>query len=253
MSLCRVLFACLLLLPAASPAAADHDRLRLLTEEYPPFSFSRDGVIAGAAVDQVSTLMARAGLDYDLEIMPWARAYALTLRAPRTCIFTTAHSRERDLQFAWVEPLVVSTMVAIGRRGSGLTPRKLDDLRGLKLGTQLADHAEGFLRERGFQDLDLAPDITLTLKKLETGRIDVAFTTVSALRSLTEQGHAIEPLLMLPAQIYGIACHRSTPPALIDAMQTALDSMIADGTQAAIARRYGLGFESLAPPRQKGE
>ena len=102
-------------------------------------------------------------------------------------------------------------------------------------------------------DLDLAPDFTRTLKTLERGRIDVAFTSRSGFRSLQQQGYAIEPLLELPAQVYGIACHRNFPKPLLARMQAELDRLIREGTQDEIGARYGLPAENLAPIPQKSQ
>jgi polar amino acid transport system substrate-binding protein len=50
--------------------------------------------------------------------------------------------------------------------------------------------------------------------------------------------------LVLSEQIYSIACNKSVPDADIAKMQAGLDKLIADGTQAALIKKYGLDTKS---------
>ena len=61
---------CLSLAPLSAPLA---DTLHFVTEEYAPFNYTKDGKITGIAVEQVEAIAKAAGIDYTLEIMPWAR------------------------------------------------------------------------------------------------------------------------------------------------------------------------------------
>ena len=48
--------------------SASATELKMLTEDYAPLNFERDGQIVGIATDQVVEMMARAGVDYDMEL-----------------------------------------------------------------------------------------------------------------------------------------------------------------------------------------
>ena len=62
----QIAFALALLLSGTANAQT----LQLLTEEYPPYNFSKDGVISGAAVEQAELMMKATGTPYSLEILP---------------------------------------------------------------------------------------------------------------------------------------------------------------------------------------
>ncbi|SEH65942.1 amino acid ABC transporter substrate-binding protein, PAAT family [Rhizobium tibeticum] len=211
----------------------------LATEEYPPFSYRDGKTIKGASVEQVEKVMKDAGIDYKIEMMPWARAYNLAQTTPMSCVFTTAHSAKRDPMFRWVEPLLVDRNILITRSGSGVTAKNLEEARPYTVGTQRDDYTEVTLKENGFTKLDVATDFNATLRKLLNGRIDMMPISEIYFGKLKAQ-QPLEKLTVLSSQPMGIACEKSFPSDLLTKMQAALDKLIADGTQQTIFTKYGL-------------
>src|SRR3546814_15326557 len=95
-ALAAAAIAALLALP---PGPAAGEVLHLTTEQYAPFNFDQDGEIRGLGADQVREIMRRSGLAYDMELLPWSRAIGLARERPMTCVFTTAHTVDRNAQF----------------------------------------------------------------------------------------------------------------------------------------------------------
>jgi len=210
------------------------------TEEYPPFNY-RDGKTAvGATVEQVRKIMADIGVDYSIEIMPWARAYAQALATPMTCVFLTAHNDERDKLFKWVEPLLVDRNILIKHAGSGVTADTLDEARTYIVGTWREDYTEGMLRRANFPRIDVGSDFKATLKKLMSDRIDLMPISEIYFDKLKKEGNAVEKVTILSEQPMGIACQKDFPEDLSKRMQAALDRLITDGTQKQIFLKYGL-------------
>ncbi|MDB5550839.1 MAG: hypothetical protein JWL86_823 [Rhizobium sp.] len=214
--------------------------IRLVTEEYPPFSFRENGKYKGSSIDQVDILMKQAGLDYTIDMMPWARALALAEKQPMHCVFSTAHNEERDPHFKWVEPLLTGRTLLIRKTGSKIDPHTIDEAKDYLVGTQRDDFTADLLKKHGFEKLDLASDFNLTLKKLMLGRIDLMPISEDYYGKLRNEGVGIESTLVLSEQIYSIACNKSVPDADVAKMQASLDKLIADGTQAALLKKYGL-------------
>lgn len=214
--------------------------MKFVTEEYPPFNYSRNGEIAGIAVEQLRLMADAAGLSYTIEIMPWARAIALAESRPMHCVFTTGHNAERAPKFVWVKPLLEDRMVMVRRKGADVKPETLDDAMKLRVGSQRDDFAVEFLRERGYQDIDLATGIELTLGKLLSDRIDLMPTSVKTFKKMVQDGYAVEQAMLMEGQVYGIACHRDTPADIVARLQAALDELITSGEQDRIFARYGL-------------
>jgi len=219
------------------PATAE-DTLHLTTEQYAPFNFASGTTIAGLGADQVREVMRRSGIAYDMELMPWSRAIGLAREKSMTCVFTTAHTVERNSHFKWVEPLLVERTLLIRAADSAVTATSVADATGYRTGTQTGDYTVELLRNAGFSQIDLARDLDLTLKKLLSGRVDLMAASESYVHRLQGERVPIEEVAVLFEQVFSVACSLDTPDGLVKRMQKALDEIIADGTQAEILARY---------------
>lgn len=233
-----LLFALCLSLAPLSQAVAD--TLHFVTEEYAPFNYTKDGKITGIAVDQVEKVAKAAGIDYTLEIMPWARAFAMAENQPNTCVFTTGYNRERAERFVWVNPLLKDQMVLLKRKGDAYDGLTIVAARELKVGSQRGDFAVEALELLGFKNIDLAADIDITLRKLVSGRIDLMPTSIKTYKKLIKDGYPVEKAMLMAGQVYGLACNRQTPLGLIKGLQAELDKLIVSGEQDRIFTAYGL-------------
>ncbi|GMB80404.1 transporter substrate-binding domain-containing protein [Shinella zoogloeoides] len=228
---------CLSLAPL-TPALAE--TLHFVTEEYAPFNYLQDGRITGIGVEQVETIARASGIDYTMEIMPWARAFAMAKNQPMHCVFTTGFNRERADQFVWVNPLLKDEMVLLKRKDGSKGPATVQEALAMKVGSQRGDFAVEALEDLGFKEIDLAADIDLTLRKLLSGRIDLMPTSIKTYRNLVNQGQPVEKAMLMAGKTYGIACQKDTPPALIARLQAELDKLILSGGQDRIFTAYGL-------------
>ncbi|MET3855507.1 MULTISPECIES: transporter substrate-binding domain-containing protein [unclassified Rhizobium] len=221
------------------PTAAAAETVSFFTEEYAPFNYRDGKVIKGATVEQVEKVMADIGVDYTLELVPWARAYGMAQTTPMTCVFATAHNSTRDPLFKWIEPLLVDRNILITKTGSGVKADTLDEAKQYTVGTQREDYTETTLKEKGFTKLDVASDFNATLRKLLGGRIDMMPISELYFDKL-KQEQPLEMVTVLSTQPMGIACQKDFPDDLRRRMQVALDKLIADGTQRQIFQKYGL-------------
>lgn len=237
----RILLAGMLSLFATSVFA---EPLKLVTEDYPPYAYRDNGTLTGSSVDQIDLMMKATGQDHTVEMMPWARALALAGKQPMYCVFTTTHNDERDPHFKWVEPLLSGRTLLVRKAGSKVNPASLDEARTFLVGATRDDFAADILKAKDFKKIDLAADFNLSLKKLLLGRVDMMPIAEDYYNKLRRDGTEIERVLVLSEQIYSLACNKSVPDGEIARMQGALDKLIADGTQAAILKKYGLEVES---------
>src|SRR3546814_11531708 len=89
-----------------------------------------------------------------------------------TCVFTTAHTVDRNAQFKWVEPLLVERTLLIRAAGSGVDPADLAAATAYRTGTQTGDYTVELLQNAGFTDIDLARGLDHPLQKPLSGRVD---------------------------------------------------------------------------------
>jgi polar amino acid transport system substrate-binding protein len=222
------------------PSIAQAEIVNFTTEEYPPFNYRDGKTPVGATVEQVEKIMADIGVDYSIDVMPWARAYNQAQTTPMTCVFATAHNDARDKLFKWVQPLLIDRNILIRHTGSSITAATLDEARHYVVGTWREDYTETTLRQANFTRIDIGSDFRATLKKLMSDRIDLMPISEIYFDKLKKDGNAVQEVAVLSEQPMGIACQKDFPDDLLKKMQTALDSLIADGTQKQIFLRYGL-------------
>lgn len=225
-------------LACGAGTAQASEPLRLTTEEYAPFNFKQGDKIAGLGAEQVREIMRRSGIEFEMTLMAWSRAIGLAREMPMTCVFTTAHTMERDQSFKWVEPLLVERTLLVRAAGSGVAADSLEEAKEFRTGTQTGDYTVELLRNAGFHQIDLARDLDLTLKKLLNGRVDLMAVSESYVHRKQNEGVPIEEVAVLHEQVFSIACSLATPDSIVERMQKALTSIIEDGTQTEIIGRY---------------
>ena len=230
------LLAAALLLPLATATAAG---VRIVGEHLPPSSMMENNTVVGRETLKVREIMARAGIAYTIELLPWKRAYAQALREPDTCIFSTSRTVEREAQLRGIGPLNEAEWVLYGLAERRLALHTLDDARGLVIGTVLGDARDGFLRQRG---LTVAPVTQewLNPQKLLLGRIDlwaVGMAAGSKPFAGKEWESKVVPLLTFNRVQTYLACNKLLPEAQAAAMQRAAAAMRRDGSMAREAIR----------------
>ncbi|MTI04752.1 transporter substrate-binding domain-containing protein [Roseibium denhamense] len=234
----RTLAGLLALAAVAIAAPAQAADINLTTEEYKPFNYTDGDKIVGFGAEQVFEIMNRAGLTYEVEMAQWSRAIGLAEREANYCVFTAAHTEERDPKFLWVEPLNVDRTLLIKMAGTDVNPASIDDAKAYTVGTQSQDYTESLLQQQGFPKIDAAKDMETTLKKLEAGRIDLVAVSEAFYKGLKQRGIDVETAVVLSETVLSMACNPGTDAANVKKMQDALKSMIDDGTQEKILAKY---------------
>ena len=233
-----------------SCARAAGERLVILTEHSPPASMREQGKLSGFATDKVREIARRAHVSYEIDLVPWKRAYTAALQEPHTCVYSTSRTPEREELFKWVGPIDQGEWVLMGRAGEARVLRTLDDARGLRIGTYHGDARDEYLRGLGFQ-VDPAPNDLLNPPKLIAHRIDLWAAGIRPGSTVLERnGWAgkIVPLLTIRKIKLYLACNRAVPDEVISRMNVALQGIERDGSAHRIERRYELWTEAGAAP-----
>lgn len=237
----RTLFAvlCFALLPAMALAEHPHT-LRLASDIWPPFTDATDR--QGVAVELVRTALERAGIEAVTTIVDW-KDVETGIRQARfdgCAAMWRTEKRARELLFS--QPYLENRLVLVGRRGSNVSATKMSDLAGKKVaavgryayGDEI-DSAVGvyFVNSRNDQD---------SLDKLLGGEVDYMLVDELVVRYLlTHQREEAAANLEIGNRPLGrrklhFALRRDVPGAeeIIDAFNTEIRGMLADGTYAGI-------------------
>jgi polar amino acid transport system substrate-binding protein len=225
-----------LMLPTV--AMADGASVSFLTEDYAPYSWMENDQPKGHAIDLINEVASRAALSHSVEITKWTRAIALAEKDARTCVFSTARTAEREAKFQWAGPMYVEGMYLIQNAGINGEVASLEQALTKAIGTQVGDFTVDLLEDLGAAKVDAAPDLDKTMKKLAAGRLDYVILGQESANALTAEDSGLEIAMEVSRDKYYIACSHDTPAAVVAEIDAAMDSLMADGTQAEIVSRY---------------
>lgn len=241
---------------AASPLAG----LQYLTEEYPPYTYTRNGTLHGAVVELVEAVLREAGTGLDrsaIQTQPWARAYRTAREVPGACLIVMTRTPEREHLFQWAGPLAATRIVVLARKGGGVSVQGPRDLRKYRIGVVRDDVGHQLLAAAGYPEerMDLAALPMQNAEKLARGRIDAwAYEENVARFVLAAQGHdpeGFEPVFVLKSGALYVAFSPGTPAEAVAAMQGGLDRLRGRGELRDMLKRHGLREAEEARKRQK--
>jgi polar amino acid transport system substrate-binding protein len=238
----RNIVVALLLAGALSCASAQPPApsLYITTEYSPPTSMQEGDKVIGSATDKLREALARSGITYTIEMLPWKRAYTAAQTRVDGCVYSTTRTPERERLFKWVGPTDEGEWVLLGRAARNYNLRTLEDARALRIGTYHGDARDEYLRTRGYL-VDPAPNDMINPQKLMLGRIDLwaaGLRRGSAVLELNGWSGKIVPVLTFNKVKLYLACNLAVPDATIDRLNAALEAMARDGSARRIERKY---------------
>jgi polar amino acid transport system substrate-binding protein len=221
-------------------SAAARPRLLITTESSPPSAMMGERQVVGFATEKIRAIMERVGIDYDIEMLPWKRAYLLAQSQPDTCVYSTTRVPDREAMFKWIGPTHENDWTLFGRADRNYRITSIEDARKYRIGTYNGDVRSDALIAQGFI-VDTVQDKLANPRKLLVNRIDLWASSVRVGTAIVAEngwGGQIIPVLTFKRTELYLACNLSVPDALVVRMNAALRAMNSEGVSAAIERKY---------------
>lgn len=73
--------------------------LLVVTENLPPYNYKEGIAVKGVATEVVQALLKEVGLQADIHVLSWVRAYLKALEQPNVLIFSLVRTPEREEHF----------------------------------------------------------------------------------------------------------------------------------------------------------
>lgn len=209
--------------------------LRFITEEYPPYNFTRDGEVTGLAVEMLRLMWDAMGEPHaPIEVMPWARGLHLLDEGPGVVLFNAAWSEERERCYQFVRPVLTGHFVVMARSSSLADPApwiSLDNDGGLTVGSVRDDITEQLALQQGLPltCLDRAPDLDVNVRKFLHGRFPCILGESGAMqRAMDRLGGPpadLVTLYVLGTAENGFMFSADVPPEVVARYQKALEQV----------------------------
>lgn len=181
----KILFICLFFI---THICESKDKILIVTEEWPPYNYTnKHGEIVGTSTEIIKQVMAKANLEYRIEIYSWTKAYQIAKNTPNTLIYTIYRIPDRESTFHWFCPLngTQSLNFYSLKTSNDIQVTNLEDVKNYLVGAVNHDVTFNYLVSKKFkvgQHLAIASDEFANVRKLLKGRVDLIIQEEQALK-----------------------------------------------------------------------
>jgi len=220
----------------------------ILTEEWEPYNFKKDGIVKGISTDMLVLMLERIGSKQkrkEIMLIPWARAYYMLQNKPGTILFTTTRTEEREKMFKWVGPIFEIELNLYALKKRNIKIKSLEDVKKYRIGTQRDDVVESLLVKKtgmNVTDFERVAASISNVKKLHAGRIDLLpqskETTIIKCREAGIDPDEFEAVYTLDKKSNYYAFHKDTSDEIISRFQAAFDALKNEGKLLEIFHNY---------------
>jgi len=152
--------------------------IQMLTEEYPPVTFMKNGKVSGFVTDMVREISVRQGIQDNIRLTSWDEAYKMALNNPNVVLFSAERTEKREKLFQWVGPVGKNSSIFYAKKGSGLRIKSLEEARKVAaIATTANWFTEQDLKDKGFSNLVSAPLPTDNVRMLMQGKVKLSVFT----------------------------------------------------------------------------
>ena len=226
------------------------DKIRIVTEELPPYNMTQNGRLTGMSTEVVQAVLKEVGVISNIQSMPWARAYDIALNSENVLIYSIARTAQREKLFKWVGDIAPMHWYLFARPDSKIHLHQLDDARKFQIATVNEDAGEQYLISKGFavgKNLQSSNKYEYNYEKFKLGRVDLWISIeLNALYLMRQAGddpaREVVRALSLP-ELDGIhelnlAFSLKTPDALVERFRKGLETIRKNGTYDAILKKW---------------
>ena len=229
----------LVFLFTALPTTVLADKVIVVTENYPPYNYEHEGKVSGLSTDIIKRIMDESGLDYKIEILPWARAYKMALNQDNVLIYTITRTTEREDLFHWIVMLSQAQFYLMGRSEEPYEA-SLSQLiaNGYKATCVINDAACEWLREAGFDEKHIevvpdkmpSPEIKMVLFKRTDFFVADPIYIGYRLQQIGIPEHKFQKILTIhEGKGYYLAAGKRVKPEILERIERACDQLKARG------------------------
>ncbi|CAM4033458.1 substrate-binding periplasmic protein [Shewanella aquimarina] len=226
--------------------------LRMLTEEWAPMSYQEQGLPMGYGVSLVRRLASELGEEANIEVLPWARAFAIAEGQANVLLFATSRNEQRSRNFDFVGPIATTSISIYAKAEDRVTPTSVAELDALgSVGVYRGSLGESILMRQGVEHLTVASFPQQSARQLQHDRIRFWCQADLAVARLLDEVNMgldeVHPVLELAQVDLYLAFSKGTDPERVLRWHDALAKLQASGE---MARLYHEWFPKLTPPHR---
>lgn len=191
-------FILLFLLAACNREKISSSELKIICEEFRPYSYTENNTVKGIAVEIVDSILGRLGTtDQTIEITSdWEGAYEKLESENNIVLFTTIMTPDRKDKFQWAGPIILSTSGFMALTTNEVEVNNLSDAKELNSVGVVSGYATvETLEDEGFSNLVYYNSTEDVLDALYKGEIEALFNIIKPTEAIADaKGYDISRL-----------------------------------------------------------
>lgn len=203
-------------------------------------------------MELANQLQARIGQQEKIEILPWARAYAIANSAPNILLFATSISDEREAHFDFIGPIATSKITLYAKAEDPISIKQLADVSAAGIvGVYRESVGAQLLQQQGVTSLLVASFPQQSAKQLLFSRVRFWCQADLAVKHILEEVGArledVRPVYVVSEVNLYLAFSKGTSTDIVQRWQAELEKLKESGD---FTRLYQKWFGALPPPLQ---
>jgi polar amino acid transport system substrate-binding protein len=214
------------------------ENITVVTENWKPYNYEEDGIFKGTSTEIVRAVLDRAGVNYTIELYPWARAYLMAQREKNILIYTIVRTPIRENLFKWIRPVAEPDRVSFYKltKRKDIDIRSFEDVKKFRTGVLREDVKHQYLISLGFEEgKHIKPVVRQrqNFKKLLANRIDLVVLSEknfsSEMESFRVLKDELEEVLLLFEAIPYMAFSKNTSDEMVEMIVKSYDQLVYEG------------------------
>ena len=180
----RVLLVIWLLSSAVNSVLAIENKITInvVTENAFPLQYQEGATVTGPATKLLKAVLEQAQLDYQINVLPWARAYETAKQEKNTLIYSIARTPDREQQFYWLGEVLSLDYYLFGLKNNSTHESKLSS----RVGAVRGSVAQEYLQNQGYKQLQVVSHPKQNMQMLLRERIDFIPANFARNKNLNE-------------------------------------------------------------------
>jgi len=169
----RLSISCLLIFSSSLIFA--EPTIQIVTENTYPWNYleENNSELKGFSTELITEVMNDASVDFEITVLPWARAYNRALKNKNTLIYSIGRNIEREDKFIWIGKIFDFNNNIYGLKKDYKKPFKnISELKNCITGVVRGGIFQRYFESHNFQNIVLLDDYEQIILLLKKGRID---------------------------------------------------------------------------------
>lgn len=215
------------------------------TEDFPPYSYIEKGQIKGLSTEVVQAVLKNIGVKAEIEIYPWARAFAMGRDEANHLLFSVSRTKERETLFKWIGTISPYNIYLFKLKSrKDIVISTLNDAKKYSTGSVPHDIKIEYLENKGFTNIHYVSKDDYNIEKLVEGRVDIIpYDELGFTYKIKQLGHdpnLFEKVFFLhdiSKELY-MAFGSKTDDNVVNMFKRGLETIKKNGTYERIRKKY---------------